>query len=232
MRQITLLFLLLFSLHAVAQVPAVDFKYGVKLSNLSSIQQETNYDRNATGTLVAITRGSTMDWLQLIPAFTWQTKKGDFAEVSVPMWQLQRQESIRTDSIGNSVAGVNRKINLGLQYTYSIRLLKKKSTKWLPMIGFGMMPFFQNTRYSPLVETDFPYSITKGGLLFSLNPHVMWMPSPRLFLDLGLQVNAIDLSYATFYDGDPRLPLYEGHTVNWNLANGNNGIILGAGVKL
>ena len=217
---------------AVAQVPRLDFKYGLKLGNLSSTSHASNYDRDATGALVSVTKVRTMDWLQVVPAFLWQTKRGDFGEVSVPLWQLQQQESRRTSTSNVTVTGMARKINLGVQYTYAIRLLKKKTNQWIPMIGFGVMPYVQHERFAPPSETEFPFAFTKGGIETSLNPRVMWLPSSRFFLDLGLQISALDFSVASGYDGDPRLPLYERHTVNWRLASGRNGIMLGAGVKL
>jgi hypothetical protein len=232
MRKITLLFLSLVTASAMAQNLVPDFKYGLKISNMSGTMIETILDRAPSGIPTPFIRLRTMDLLQLVPAFTWQTKKGNFSEVSIPWWQVQKKESAPTDSASVRLVGVSRKINIGVQYTYSIRFLKQKTTKWFPMLGFAAMPYFRSAYEGALVSTEFPASMTQGGLQASLKPHVMWTPSARFFMDFGLQLGVFDISYLSEYNGSPLLPLYNRRTFNWEVAAGQSGIQIGAGIRL
>jgi hypothetical protein len=232
MRNLIWLFLVLWTGNVYSQSPSLDFKYGLKISNMSGTMIETSLNRNASGIPAYSTRLRTMDLLQLVPAFTWQTKQGNFSEVSIPWWQVQKQESAPLSTGNGTLFGATRKVNLAVQYTHSIRFLKQKTTKWLPMLGFAAMPYFRHAFEGALVSTEFPASMSQGGLQAALKPHVMWIPNARFFMDFGLQLSAFDVSYRSENNGNPSLPLYERRTFSWEMASGQHGIQIGAGMKL
>jgi hypothetical protein len=232
MRKFTWLLLILLSGNAFSQALKVDFKYGVMLSNLSSTQRTTTTALSPTNVPIAIDSVATVDWLQLVPAFTWQRKNGDFGQVSIPRWQLQGQQTVRTDGNNVQTTGIDRRFNLGVQYTYEKRFLKNKSAQWLPMLGLGVMPYVQYSHFKPMIETRFPTSNTTVGLRGTLNPHVMWLPTSRLFVDMGLSIGFFDLSLNKAYDGSPAHIDRRTSSINWNMLDGSNGVKVGVGVKI
>jgi hypothetical protein len=226
------LLMLLLPTIMLAQQPDLDFKHGLKLSNSITYQKETTYFLQPNGQELYSTGVQKIDLLNLIPAYMWQTKGGNFSELSIPMWRAQNSKTTVVDTLNSASFGRVSDLAIGVQYTYGFRFLKNKSTKLLPILGFGLMPYAQRTSYRPELSTYFPSRNFEAGLQGTLNPHVIWQTNSRLFLDLGVTLNIFKMSFNSELNNFPNVPIKEVSSFNWDMFAGAKGVQVGAGIKL
>ncbi|MEY3444225.1 MAG: hypothetical protein RLZZ519_2506 [Bacteroidota bacterium] len=234
-RTILTLGLLFFVTIVNAQTIELDFKYGLKLSNaMRSYPQDNVLQLDTNNHIVAISSGRTTDWFHLVPAFLWQTKRGDFSELSIGEWQVINEKTERVDTLNGVTKGANTTVKFGLAYGYSIRFLKNKTTKFLPLLGFEFMPYFHYNRQSPVASTAFPTNSKAIGLQTTLQPHLMWLPTKRLFFDVGLTMVLMDGKFVKDRNENPIIPIEQQTVseVNFEGFPGQVGFRIGAGVRL
>ncbi len=218
-----------------AQVPTVNFKYGLMLSNESSFARHPQQDFYVDGTLRRQYSLKTQDVIQAVPSFVWQTKKGNFMTVSIPNFRIRNQESTIKDSTGAVASGINsHQVEFAARYAYSIRFLKQKSQKWLPMLGFEATPYWKRHVELPMTTTNFAVVENYAGLYATLRPHVMWLPTEHLFLDAGVSYNLLDWYFGSRNNRDVTLPLesQQSSIMSYMGLPGQFGFQIGAGLRL
>ena len=236
MRKMTILICMLCGMVTLrAQMAELDFNQGLMVSNLSSIAYRDQRDYAINGPNWLQYHERTTDLLQVVPTFLWKNQGGNFMEVSIPKFRFRDQRSTVIDTAGQLVTGMNvRNVDLALQYAYSVRFFKKKSSKWLPMLGFELTPFFSRVEVKPVGATGSLNRNTYFGIDGSVRPHVMWLPTKRLFLDFGASFTLFDLEFATINSTNPSNPniLDQSGYTNYNAFPGLVGLRLGAGVRI
>jgi hypothetical protein len=191
---------LLSYLPTLAQSPAEDFKYGLKLNNRSSFNFSPIRDLNGN-----VISGGDVQLLSLSPAFVMRGSKGNFWDFSLQNLQMgvrPRQTGATPDFrpyyFGLTVKG-------GFFYTFA----KSKVQHWLPMLGLEVNPSVSASQ-SQLVSlfptptlTSYKIAYQSFGATAFITPRVMWLPGKRFFMDAGISIPLMQVSYVNQNSSDP-----------------------------
>ncbi len=197
----------------LAQSPAEDFKFGLKLSNQSSFNFSRIRDVNGD-----VIGGGNVELFRPVPAFVMRGSKGNFWDFSLQNVNLgfgPRQTGTTPDfrpyHLGLSVRG-------GFFYTFA----KSKVQHWLPMLGLEINPYVGASQSRQIDFTPSPnitpYKIayqTTGATAY-LTPRVMWLPGKRFFMDASISIPLIQVSYNSRNSSDPSVTSdYSGGTTKF-----------------
>lgn len=195
-----------------AQTPAEN-KMAVKLYNLSSI--------NKTGPVVQTidTLGNThsfsqkaFDILHASFAFQWKTKKGNYHEIELTSFELQRDKA--HTEIKNTITGFTgingghdlQTSDISLRYEY-IRNLTKKEGTFVPSVGLGFNPYFRQAKLHPVTSNVFKTTQTVAGVRVFITPRFTYHVSEKLFFDVNIPFCINDVHYMTDKIENPATPL-------------------------
>ena len=184
----------------LAQSPAADFKFGLKLSNQSSFNFSRIRDVNGD-----VIGGGNVELFRPVPAFVVRGSKGNFWDFSLQNLNMgfgPRQTGttpeFRPYHLGLSVRG-------GFFYTFA----KSKVQHWLPMLGLEINPYLGASQSQQITSTQWPslnpYKIAyqTAGATAYLTPRVMWLPGKRFFMDAGISIPLIQVNYNNLNSSDP-----------------------------
>ncbi|MCD6064590.1 MAG: hypothetical protein K0R82_2501 [Flavipsychrobacter sp.] len=234
MKIIALSILALSSYAAVAQNSNLDYKYAVKLYNLttladkSELYRDSNYVRTASFDKIAY------------PATAVQiaTKKKNFHEIELSELTIARRDEL-TERIyltgAEPVAGaVTTTTAIALRYEYIRMFGKKKERKLLPAIGLAAMPYYNRYRTDPAITALFPTRDNVLGIRGFIVPRLTYHISKRIYADLNVPVNLFDAQHHSTNTLNSALPAEQrtAATFNFNALPAYYSVRIGVGVKL
>ncbi len=167
---------------AAAQNPATDFKYALKLSNLSSLT--ISRIRDTQGNNLG---GSYLRLFQPIPSFSYRTQKGNFNEIGL------NHIALNSSSRATPRASLS---NFGLSVSISKYwvFLKSKETQWVPMLGVGLTPSYSFSQLDPNNNVARIKARQQFGVELLLTPRITWFSKNRFFMDFGLPISLASLN--------------------------------------
>jgi hypothetical protein len=206
---------------ASAQNPAIDFKYALKLSNLSSLT--ISRIRDTQGNNIG---GSYLRLFQPIPSFSYKTKKGNFNEIGLNQISMNAR-------LGNSPLVPLSNFVLSVSLTKHLVFFKSKETAWVPMLGIGLIPSYNFHQLDPNNNPLLLKSRQQFGVELLVTPRITWYSKGRFFLDFGLPISLANANVTQM--GFQPINSTTGRTqTNLNLSLFNPQIMgqIGFGIKL
>lgn len=199
-----ILFFLLFVVTVFAQENKGLIK--VKLYNQSSfVKYENNYQIAQNRFLET---DKSIDILSPKFAIAYTNKNGNTHEVELNRLELNfnnyRNESV--DSPSNILLGGQESTNFNLSLRYEYTPASKKSkmnNKGTFSVSYGAQPYIYNIKTIPLISTNFPESNTMIGSSGYIAPRFTYQFSEKLFFDINLPFNLIDVNFTAKIIEDP-----------------------------
>jgi hypothetical protein len=205
-RKFPLLLFLTLSKLALAQNPYLDYKYALKISNLSTLQLHRavpQYALSPYGFYVK-TGDNVYNQLQLFHptvAFDWMTKRKNTREFEVIDLVLNGQS---TRKYTYEVNGVTEHFQektattaISIRYQYIINYCKQKESKWVPSLGFSFNPYYQYTSSNGSGPLSYHTSEQTLGIRASINPRITYFFSKNLYVFAEMSYTMLDISGTT-----------------------------------
>jgi hypothetical protein len=207
---------LIFIKSALSQNTLLDYKYALKIYNLSTFEENNKTRRvNNSASYYYNFKSTTLQVLHPTIAFQWKAKKNNFHEMeltSLIVGKLSTKTEILNDST-NSIQTLNGSdlINsaISLRYEYIMNFSKSKVNKLLPSLGFGFNPYFKRNKYFPKVSSIFPTSESYFGIRTFINPRLTYFITSNLFIDINIPICFFDTYYFTDKEDNPSVPANE-----------------------
>lgn len=139
-------------------------------------------------------RSRTLRIFQPTIAFQWKNKKGNFHEIELTQFKINRNNNIsemkNANSGSSTINGGTKKteLNFAFRYEYIINFLKSKETKFVPSLGLGASPYFNFSTTDPASSTSYATSFLNSGLRVYLSPRITYYFHSKFFLDLNLPI--------------------------------------------
>ena len=147
-------------------------------------------------------------------AFEWKNKGNKFHEIELTELRFQTQggnkEVIQTS--GTSVikevidGEVTQNIAISARYEYILGANQTKTKKLVPYIGFGIQPFFEQTKYNPVIATDYPTVSTYTGFRTYVTPRLHYFFSEKIYLDVNIPFCVTDFYMRNEVTENPNIP--------------------------
>lgn len=184
-------------------------------SNYSWISTQTNIGFDTTGRVSTIARNLDVQLGYLTPALAFTSANGNFQEIELSKIVIgnTRNEVLNiVDSTGqSSLASSLRTRNnmIAFRYEYDLLLFKKKKadSKLKSYLGLSVNPYFSNTKYSSSIASMFTTSQQSFGALVAFIPRINYNVNERLFVDVNLPINLMDMNVTTERAENPAIPV-------------------------
>jgi hypothetical protein len=194
----------------------LDYKFAVKIYNLTTFQEETTTQRFSNSSPISYEfTNSNFQILKPTVAFQWKSSKNNFHEIELTTLQLGKTTS-QVESI-NDTSGT-REVTMGndnvttaisIRYEYIINFNKSKERKLLPSVGLGIAPYYYQNSYTPAVSTSLPTSKNSFGLKTFITPRLTYFLTSRLFIDANIPVCITDTGMEIDKNNDVTIPSEE-----------------------
>lgn len=203
----------LFAMNVHSQNPHLDYKYSLKLCNLSGYQESGwNSSVNAPGNYYHHYTSKRVDLLHPVIAFQVRSKKSNFHEVTLSdlKWKSDltstelRNDSLQSAGFINSQNVMESSVSLGYEYTQVF--FKKKDFRLVPSLGFGVNPYFNRYEISYGTSVFYPSSQTNAGCRITVSPGFSWYFSKRIFADFKAPLCIADASFRKDEQQNPAIP--------------------------
>jgi hypothetical protein len=195
-----------------SQNPNLDYKFAVKLYNLTTYS-ESSISRNDTTVIPSFLESSNLQILHPTFAFQWKTKKNNFHEIELTNLALGVvKNGTENDTTGDGeIMGKSKLVttSISMRYEYILNLNKIADNKLVPSVGFAANPYYSMANYKPGVTNLFPASVINLGLKIFVIPRVTYYFSPRFFFDLDVPLCFFDTYLQSVKSDDPTLPIPE-----------------------
>jgi hypothetical protein len=180
--------------------------FKVKLYNQSSfLKNENNYQIAQNRFLET---DKSIDILSPKFAIAYTNKNGNTHEVELNRLELNfnnyKNESV--DSPSNLLLGGQETTNFNLSLRYEYTPISKKSklnSKGTFSVSYGAQPYIYNNKTNNLISTIFPESNTMIGSSGYIAPRFTYQFSEKLFFDINLPFNLIDVNFTAKIIEDP-----------------------------
>lgn len=187
---------LLAGLTANAQNQNLGFKYGLKLSNTTTIE---HYEEQYGGPFKYKSRLT--DWVAPSVSFVIKNKSNNFHELEL------KGLGINSDNIFNNAPGTNTPdpyttfsttSHITIQYQYVQNFFKNKNSRWMPSIAIGLSSDVTWKKYGYYNSTD-KYNSRYTDLTFVgfITPGISYSIGKRFFATASLPI-ALFNSYSSF----------------------------------
>ncbi len=205
MKTIKSLFILcLLSIVANAQQNISTLK--LKIYNQSSfVKNESNY-----WDIKNIFLKSEKEITILTPTFAiaYTAKNGNTHELELNKFNLyfNSVKDEQMDTLNSNIVGGQEISNFNLSFRYEYTPSSKKSKlnkKGTFSVGYGVQPYIYNTKTIPLITTNFPESKTQIGGSGYIAPRFTYQVSEKLYFDINLPFNLIDVNFTNTTIDDP-----------------------------
>jgi hypothetical protein len=177
----------------------LEFKGAIKFSNQTTVISQSIYDSDTT-LYDWQYRNGTYQIFQPTFAVQWTTKKNNFHEIEL--------SDLRFSSGPMILASV--------RYDYIVNFNKKKDSKVVPSLGFGINPYYFQLNTNPQSETQFAESYKYIGARIFVTPGLTYYCCPKFFVDLNIPVCLVDTYYKSYQSSDPTLTIDEMSTNSTN----------------
>jgi hypothetical protein len=242
MRKYALIFvLLLFMKSGWTQNTNLDYKYAIKVYNLTTYD-EYERSRTTTGTS-SIDYSYTTTTLQILHptiAFQWKTKKNNFHEIELTSFMLGKlvtktENTSDTTQNGQTINGYDLvTTSIAARYEYILNFNKSKDRKFVPSLGFGINPYYKQNNYSPKISSSFSTSEIYFGFKVFITPRLTYYLSSKFFIDLNIPICFLDSYFLKDKEDNPAVPVEERTITTFNL-NGFPKVFsgrIGVGLKI
>lgn len=226
---------------ALSQNTHLNFKHGLKFSNLSSYEGRTwqKMPPNGLGTYYFY-HESVYRLLHPTIAFQWNPGKGNFHELSLEDLKYEiasNSTELRNDSLNIQTWVSGERVTetaIALRYEYILVLNKKKECRLVPSIGFGASIYYRSYKAQPIVTTFFPMSEKITGLRTFITPRLNYFIGSRLFLDLNVPLCFTEAVFVSDQEENPSVPQQEREVSTFGMKMFPNilAVRLGVGIKL
>lgn len=183
----------------IAQNTHLDYKYAIKLYNLSSSEVTSRTIRpNGNNSTHMVATNTDIQMLHPTLAFQWRTKKHNFHEIEFTGIRLNKalnQTMYHVDSTNMSrvLQGYQLTSSLiSIRYEYIVNFNKQRQTKLIPSLGFGFNPYFKHKNYIPSFSSSYPSSEKFLGLRAFVTPRLSYYLSSKFFIDVNIPICAFD----------------------------------------
>lgn len=191
---------------ALAQNPYLDYKYSLKISNLSTLKLQQVIPQYASSpyALSVKTGDKIYNQFQLFHptvAFDWMTKRKNTREFEVVDLVLNRQSTRKytyeLNGVTHHLGDKTTETAISLRYQYIINYFKHKESKWVPSLGFSFNPYYQYTSSFFSGPLSYRTSMQVLGIKASINPRITYFFSKNLYLFGELSFTMLDISRST-----------------------------------
>jgi len=192
----SLFFLCLLCFGASAQQNISTLK--LKIYNQSSfIKNESNY-WDAKRIFLKSEKETTI--LRPTFAIAYTAKNGNTHELELNRFDLSfiSEKDVLLDTINSNIVNGQEisSFNLSFRYEYTPSSKKRKlNKKGTFSVGYGVQPYIFNTKTIPLIATNFPESYTQIGASGYIAPRFIYQLSEKLYFDINLPFNLIDVNF-------------------------------------
>lgn len=239
MKKLALLFVLMFLLKiGWSQNENPDFKYAVKLYNLTIFEDKSRSEFDTSFNHFAIT-DKTLQILHPTVAFQWRTDKNNFHEIELTNLSLDKAEMdvVLYDSTGTgqSISGAEIvTTSVSVRYEFILNFNGSGGNKFVPSVGFAGNPYYRQINNMPRVSDSYRTSEKFIGARAFVIPRISYYFSSKFFVELNIPICFFDLYFQSEKDQDPRLPIEDQttSTANFELFPVFFSGRVGVGVKL
>jgi hypothetical protein len=199
--------------NVIAQNPALDFKYSLKLSGMTSMSTTEHVQHwQPHNNTSSVTKFEQVRIMQPVFALQIMNARKNIHEIELTELMLNRGNEIqgfRNDSLGTFVQSSNTTTSrtaIALRYEYIINFLKQKTTRFVPSLGLGLSPFYErmDTRYS--LSAFYGEKRFAAGLRGFVTPRITYYTTKRLYFDLNIPLCVAEARYSNSASQNPMLP--------------------------
>ena len=233
--------LLLFVKSGWSQNQNLDYKYALKIYNLSSLDE---YERSIKTSDTSLSHlnytTTTLQILHPTIAFQWKTKKNNFHELELTSFVLGKistktENTADTNGISQAINDYDQKTTLiSVRYEYILNFNKNKDKKLVPSIGFAVNPYYRENNYLPKISSSFSTSENFFGARVFVTPRLTYYLNSKLFFDINIPICFFDSYLLIDEENNPALPEMQRTTSTYNF-NGLSKVYsgrIGVGLKL
>jgi len=223
---------------AWTQENSIDYKYNVKVYNLSSydivINTSNSYPTHNDMTI------STLKFLNPTIAFQWKSRKNNFNEIELKNFSFSNQNnSVKqindiTGVVENSSEFDYKNTLISLRYEYIYVLNKSNSKKFNFSLGVSLSPYYRLTKTIPRMENSYGSSNYSIGIDTYLIPRLTYFLSKRVNIDFNIPFCLTELDILTTKLFGPQIPVEQRKGTIFNLAGlpQHYSCRIGIGIKL
>ncbi len=216
---ILLIAFLLFVLSGRTQNTSLDYKKAIKIYNLTTYEENVRY--SGGGTAYSFPNYiSSYQILQPTIAFQWKSNKGNFHEIELTNFTLNKirtETEIVADTSGNVQTRQDDLVSslISLRYEYILNFNKSKDKKFVPSLGFAMGPYFKQNIYQTTITNSLAYERFIGVSAFII-PRITYYLSSKIFFDINFPISIFDNYSITRRVENPAIPDNQQTTTNYN----------------
>jgi hypothetical protein len=173
--------------------PNLGYKYAVKISNITTItQNEVLYSDS-----IYHREGSYTNYAHAAPAIQVSTRKNNFHEIELTDFTISRKEDLRSvQGINWVTSGESSKItSIALRYEYILNFSKRRSSRWVPALGFAASPYYLRFRIDPFTTNIYPTMDNFIGMRMFVIPRLSIHLNKRIFLDFNVPACLANIYY-------------------------------------
>jgi hypothetical protein len=216
---ISLFVVLIVGLFGWSQNSNLDFKYAIKLYNLTTFEDNSKTGVDTSSWNSYNYTDKTLQVLHPTVAFQWKTEKNDFHEIELTSFRLDKIESA-TDTVIDSSGAIETISGdeiittfISARYEYILNLNKSNDSKFVPSLGFGVNPYYRQINRMPYVSDEYRTSEISIGAMAFVTPRLTYYFASKFFIDLDIPICIFDMYFLSDKDEDPTLALEE-RTIN------------------
>ena len=193
------------------QNPNLDYKYSIKLNNLSMIEE---FEMICSRPEIPTAGDSFFNYKNtkiLNPTISLQLKSKwnnfhelEFTTISFDKREFKESYYNQEYEIIVPRNGSNQtKLNFALRYEYNYLFNKKEERKIVPSIGFGINPYYYQLVTEPILSTSWKTSEKLFAISFQVIPRIAYFISSKFFIDINVPVSIFDYKYLHYYVDNP-----------------------------
>ena len=203
----------MFSQTLISQNSNTDYKYGIKLYNLSRYEEiEKPKFLNSTTQNYYFDKKDNLQIFHQTVAFQWKTKKNNFHEIELVDMKFEKQKSItqiRNDSLHGimTVSGATlTETSIAARYEFTLVFNKQKDKRFVSSLGFAASPYYLSYKSVPELSSSFPVAEKHIGLKMFVTPRMTYYFKKRMFFDVNVPVCISQTEFSQEITGDPSVP--------------------------
>lgn len=238
MKQLILVLLILIATNVCfGQNKNLNAKYSVKLYNETSWQEEKSNGNN--GLFPTASTNKQFQFLHPTAAFRFKDKRNNMTEMELTQFEIGKDENTTYINLpdGRSLplsGGKTNSTNIAVRYEYIRNFCKKSNSKWMPALGFAAMPYYERTKFNPILSNEYPAANSKVGMKAFLVPRINFAVSSRFYIDLNVPVCLADMNIQKANIKNPTLAenQQKQQTTNFNLIPDTYSFRIGLGLNI
>jgi hypothetical protein len=192
------------------QNPNLDYKYAVKIYNLTSFEEYSKTKKpDETSASSYYTTTSMLQILQPAVAFQWKTSRNNFREIELTSFmsgQVRTKTELKNDTADISQTVGDNKVlstSVSARYEYIVNFNKQKDKKLVPSVGFGVNPYYRQNKNLPGVSSSFSATEKYLGVRLFITPGLSYYLTSKLFLNINIPLCVGEIYYMVDKDENP-----------------------------